>query len=127
MKINHVALIATSEEKADRFYFDILGLKKAVPKTVEASLSLVLFNLNFPLTYLSYYNDDLRFEIFILPERQVQFSPSHVCLEVNDRESLLSKCLASGLPVKRLIKEGKEIVFISDFDGHLFEIKEIQR
>jgi len=126
MKINHVALIASSEERADRFYVNILGLRKAAPKTVEASLALALFNLNFPLTYLNYHHDALRFEIFILPERQVQFSPSHVCLEVKDRESLLAKCLASGLPVKRLTKEGKEIVFISDFDGHLFEIKEIQ-
>jgi len=125
MRINHIALIASSEEKADRFYLDLLELKKAAPKTVEASLSQALFNLNFPLTYLSYYNDDLRFEIFILPESQLQISPTHVCLEVNDRENFLSKCLALGLPVKRLIKEGKEIVFISDFDGHLFEIKEI--
>jgi len=127
MKINHLALIASSEERADRFYLDILGLRKAAPKTVEASLSLALFNLNFPLTYISYYNDNLRFEIFILPESQLQFSPTHVCLEVKDRESLLAKCLATGLPVKRLTKEGKEIVFISDCDGHLFEIKEIQR
>jgi len=127
MKINHVALSASSEEKADRFYLDILGLKKASPKTVETSLSQALFNLNFPLAYFSYYDDNVRFEIFILPESRLQFSPSHICLEVEERESLLSKCLASGLPVKRLIKEGKEIVFISDFDGHLFEIKEIQK
>jgi len=127
MKINHIALIASSEEKADRFYLDLLGLKKAAAKTVEASLSLALFNLNFPLTYISYYHDDLRFEIFILPESQPQLSPTHVCLEVNDREIFLSKCLGLGLPVKRVIKEGKEIVFIGDFDGRLFEIKEIQK
>lgn len=127
MKIVHVGLTASSEERADKFYYQILGLKKAPPKTVEAAIAKSLFNLNSTITYINYFNDKIRFEIFILPESKKEFSPDHVCLEVEDRESFLRKCSTSGLTAKRLAKEGKEVIFISDFDGNLFEIKESQR
>ncbi len=124
MKIVHVGLGASSEDLADRFYRDILGLKKSSPKTIEASVAKLFFNLNSFITYINYFNDNIRFEIFILPDLKKEFSPNHLCLEVEDRENFLNKCLASGITVKRLIKEDKEVIFISDFDGHLFEIKE---
>lgn len=126
MKIIHVGLTASSEERADKFYLQILGLKKAPPKIVEASMAKSLFNLNSDITYINYFNDSLRFEIFILPDAKMELSPNHVCLEVEDKETFLVKCLASGLAVKRLAKEEKEVIFVSDFDGHLFEIKEAQ-
>lgn len=126
MKIAHIGLTASSEEKADRFYNQILCLKKAPPKIVKASIAKSLFNLNSAITYINYFNDNIRFEIFILPDLKEELSPNHVCLEVEDKESFLNKCSTSGVTIKRLVKEDKEVIFISDFDGHLFEIKEAQ-
>lgn len=126
MKIAHIGLTASSEEKADRFYNQILCLKKAPPRIVEANMAQSLFNLNSAITYINYFNDNIRFEIFIVPNLKKELSPNHVCLEVEDKESFLIKCSTSGVTIKRLVKEDKEVIFISDFDGHLFEIKEAQ-
>ncbi|MCX7975084.1 MAG: VOC family protein [Candidatus Aminicenantes bacterium] len=123
MKIAHIGLIASSEKKADQFYLNLLGLKKSGPKKVEAYLAKNLFNLNQEVIYLSYFNENICFEIFISPQIKPKLTPHHICLEIDNLENFLEQCSALGLPVKRIIKGEKEIIFISDFDGHLFEIK----
>lgn len=123
MKINHFGLIASSEEKADKFYIGLLGLKKSEPKWVEADIAQKLFNINKKILYINYVQEDIRFEIFILPEIELKPEPRHLCLEVENLENFLNQCFALGLTVKRIIKGDKEVIFISDFDGQLFEIK----
>jgi len=46
MKIIHTGLAASSEEKADRFFIDILGLEKLMPKTLDKKLAQGIFGIN---------------------------------------------------------------------------------
>jgi catechol 2,3-dioxygenase-like lactoylglutathione lyase family enzyme len=45
MKIIHTGLAASSEEKADRFFIDILGLEKSMPKILDKKLTQAIFGI----------------------------------------------------------------------------------
>ena len=46
MILKHLALICSSEKKSDKFYQNLLGLQKSVPKTISPSLSPVYLLIN---------------------------------------------------------------------------------
>jgi len=124
MHLKHVALVAGSEEKADIFYSNLLGLNKSEPKTLPLELSKAIFNLDAELVIINYLNEDLHFEIFITDRskdssRQIE----HLCLEVDDLSVFLNKCDSLGVEVVRIPKGDKMLTFIRDFNGNLFEIK----
>jgi catechol 2,3-dioxygenase-like lactoylglutathione lyase family enzyme len=64
-------------------------------------------------------------EVFICSGRK---GPSHgydhLCLTVEDRETLLERAASHGLGVNRFNTGDKEIVFLKDWDGNLYEIKQ---
>jgi catechol 2,3-dioxygenase-like lactoylglutathione lyase family enzyme len=123
MILKHVALCATTEENADKFYRDLLGLSKTAPKMLSPSLSVAIFNINTEMTVINYQNETIRFEIFIVDsldskENQV----NHTCIEVGDKEAFINRSRDTGVMIRRVPREGKIVTFISDFDGNLFEI-----
>jgi len=124
MDLRHVGLTCGSEENSDKFYKDLLGLEKSGARTLPASLSKSIFNLDAELVIINYLNEDLHFEIFITDRskdssRQIE----HLCLEVDDLSVFLNKCDSLGVEVARIPKGDKMLTFIRDFDGNLFEIK----
>ena len=124
MDLRHVGLTCGSEENSDKFYKDLLGLEKSGARTLPASLSKSIFNLDAELVIINYLNEDLHFEIFITDyskdsSRQIE----HLCLEVADLSVFLHKCDSLGVEVARIPKGDKTLTFIKDFDGNLFEIK----
>jgi catechol 2,3-dioxygenase-like lactoylglutathione lyase family enzyme len=124
MVLRHVGLTCGSEENSDRFYKDLLGLEKSEPKTLPASLSKSIFNLDAELVMINYLNEDLHFEIFITDHSQdSRRQIEHLCLEVADLNDFLNKCDSLGVEVARIPKGDKTLTFIKDFDGNLFEIK----
>ena len=124
MNLIHVALTCSSEEKADTFYLNLLGLKKSAPKTLAAEISEAIFGIRTELTIINYVGESAHFEIFISRRRQEDVRPiEHVCLEVNDLSEFLQKCNRLKVAVIQVPKGGSLITFIKDFDGNLFEIK----
>ena len=124
MDLRHVGLTCGSEENSDKFYKDLLGLEKSGARTLPASLSKSIFNLDAELVIINYLNEDLHFEIFIIDRskdssRQIE----HLCLEVDDLSVFLNKCDSLGVEVARIPKGDKMLTFIKDFDGNLCEIK----
>lgn len=126
MRIGHVALASSSEEKANRFYRDGLGLKVLRSTTLPASLSRSLFGIDREFQVIDFGNEEMKFEVFIegnegeIPLRKLD----HVCLEIEDREVLLRKCEALGFEVLRVPKGDSLVIFLKDGDRNLFEIKE---
>lgn len=124
MNLLHVGLTCSSEEKTDKFYLNLLGLKKSEPKALPAEISAAIFGINSELTMINYVGESAHFEIFVY--RDHQSSPGridHVCLEVGDLEGFLQKCRKSGVDIIQIPKGESLITFIKDFDGNLFEIK----
>ncbi|MBU2549304.1 MAG: hypothetical protein KKB20_12880 [Proteobacteria bacterium] len=125
MKTVHAALVSASEQHADRFFQELLGLTRLKTKAVSAELAGRLFGRPEALNLIDYGGPDFRFEIFLDPDHAPTARRlDHVCLEIADREAFLDRAQAMGLEVRRAHKDGKQIVFIADFDGNLYEITE---
>lgn len=128
MQLKHVALTSSSEEKSDTFYSDLLGLTKSETKILPLELSKAIFNLETELVMVNYLNANIHFEIFITGHNGGAKGTSqkieHTCLEVDSMETFLQKCRSLNVDVARIPKGEKTLIFIRDFDGNLFEIKE---
>jgi catechol 2,3-dioxygenase-like lactoylglutathione lyase family enzyme len=123
MLLKHVGLTCSSEENADKFYRDLLGLKKSEPKTLNSDLSRAIFNLDADLLLLNYTDENIHFEIFVADQVDINRDLiAHQCLEVADLSEFIEECRAIGVAVVRIPKGDKTLTFIKDFDGNLFEI-----
>ena len=124
MLLKHVGLTCRSVENSDKFYKDLLELKKSEPKSLPAELSRAIFDLDADLQIIDYMDENIHFEIFVTN----QFSTSsrqieHLCLEVSDLAVFIEKCRNLNVDVAQIPKGDKTLIFIKDFDGNLFEIK----
>ena len=126
MQLKHIALVSSTEDKADRFYQTVLGLKKINEKTIPAELSDQIFKLNSELKIVNYANDKIHFEIFIAGEPNLETTGiSHVCLEVGSLEAFLDTCRKMEIAILQVPKGDAMITFVMDDDGNRFEIKHV--
>ena len=127
MKLQHVALVCGSEESADRFYRGVLGLMRIKSAVLNKDLAKKIFDTAVESQLILFGNESFAVEVFV-PASVAKDKPpySHVCLEVADRDEFLRKCEAAGLSVSRIPRGDTLLVFMEDFDGNLFEIKEIE-
>ena len=124
MFLKHVALVCSSEEKSDKFYESLLGVKKGRSKMIPATLSKQIFNVDSELKIIDYAIDEIHFEVFISHQKAADDKKiEHICLEVDDLEVFLNKCKKMGVKILQIPKEKGFLTFISDYDGNLFEIK----
>jgi catechol 2,3-dioxygenase-like lactoylglutathione lyase family enzyme len=125
MYLHHVGLTCRSEEKADTFYVNLLGLKKSEPKILPVDLSSAIFGIASELKIINYTGQSVQFEIFIYGSCQNSHRPiDHICLQVENLEELLQKCRREDVNIIRIPKGESLLTFIRDFDGNLYEIKE---
>jgi catechol 2,3-dioxygenase-like lactoylglutathione lyase family enzyme len=125
MHVSHVALASSSEEKADRFYQEVLGLKRTRTVTVPGNVMKSIFGLDQECKKTDYEDGEVRFEIFFTGQEGLRtIRPDHVCLEVNDLEAFLKECEAMKVEIIKVTKGESIVIFIKDYDGHFFEIKE---
>ena len=127
MDLLHVALAASSEERADGFYVGVLGLQKAEPKVVPAEICRAIFGIDRALTAINYTGGTARFEVFICPgPPKPSGRVEHVCLAVERLPEFLRRCEQCKVETIRVPKGDAVITFIKDADGNLFEFKEKQ-
>jgi catechol 2,3-dioxygenase-like lactoylglutathione lyase family enzyme len=125
MNFIHSGLAASSEQNADRFFKDILGLEKSVPKIIDKELAHAIFGIDDQLLMMHYCSGTVDYEIFIQPGyKAAEKQLTHSCLQVNDLANILHKCRSAGLKVIEVPKGSGVITFISDYDGNLIEVKE---
>lgn len=128
MILNHIAVYCSSEEKSDRFYGRLLGLKKANSRMVPVDLIEKIFGIRIELKLINYTDDHVHFEVFVGDVADLNAHKiGHICLEVDDREAFIKACETMGLKVNRIPRNDSFILFINDDDGNLFEIKERQK
>ncbi len=128
MLLKHVALVCSSEEKSDKFYESLLGLKKVSSKMIPSTLSKQIFNLDSELKIIDYAVDEIHFEVFINNQKISEAKKiEHICLEVDNLEGFLDKCNDMTVKILQIPKKEGFLTFISDYDGNLFEIKERQK
>jgi catechol 2,3-dioxygenase-like lactoylglutathione lyase family enzyme len=128
MRLNHVAVVCSSEKSADDFYQDILGLRRIKSSVLSQDLARQIFGIDRECQMLVYGNDRFIAEVFVAADpagRGASFE--HVCLEVEDVEEFVKRCEARGVTVNRVPKGARLLTFVKDYDGNLFEIKELAK
>ncbi len=128
MKLHHTGLCNANIDQARLFYAQLLGLEEKYTFHLEPDLAKQIFGLEESFTVLVFGNQNLQLEIFVASNAALrQVSPvNHLCLEVKDRHALLNKCQQAGIEIIQLERNGRPLIFIKDFFGNLFEIKEVQ-
>jgi catechol 2,3-dioxygenase-like lactoylglutathione lyase family enzyme len=125
MKVHHIAVVCQSEENADRFYRDLLGLERIRTFVVSAELSGGCFDFDQSYEARTYVRNGMTFEVFVVKNvPAIHLHLHHVGLEVEDHQGFIAKCREMGVEVRQVPKEDKMITMIKDYDGNLFEIKQ---
>ncbi|MEW5767584.1 MAG: VOC family protein [bacterium] len=119
---HHIGLEATDKEKAAIFFEEILGIPKVKSFTLSSDLAEAIFGPAKEIEVETFAGEGIIIEVFIT-DQKVRPLYSHVCLVVPNRPELITKCEAYGI-IPNVVKKGdKELLFIRDFSGNLFEIK----
>jgi catechol 2,3-dioxygenase-like lactoylglutathione lyase family enzyme len=110
-------------EKAEVFFTKILKIPRVKSFTVSEHLSERIFGIARVVEVDVYDKAGVRFEIFFPPSCG-KIGYGHVCVEVDDKEEFMERCKRHGVEPLMLKEEGKDLLFVRDFSGNLYEIKE---
>ena len=123
--LNHIALQCSDSEKAKIFFTEILGLHLEKKFVVSKELSEIIFGIIKDVEVEVYGNDRARFEVFII-QTEENHGYEHVCMEIDDKKEFIECCKKYDVKPIIIDKNGKNLLFVKDFSGNLFEIKEKQ-
>ena len=121
--VQHAALEYARKEQADLFFKEILGLETIKTTLLSRALSFAIFGIDTDVEMVVYANETARFEVFIHSKRK-EHSYDHVGLKIADRDDFVIRCKQHGLKPFFIQKDDKQLLFVRDFSGYLFEISE---
>ena len=125
MRLHHVAVVCSSQENADRFYGNILGLRMIIAYSLSEDFAEAIFHIAQKCAVVLYGNENMVIEVFVPESPAENRAPFvHLCLEVEKREEFARKCRDMALSVNRIKKGDSLLMFVADYDGNLFEVKE---
>jgi len=127
MKVDHFAVAANSEKEADKFFIELLNLRKVRKFEVEAVLMEQLFNVARKTILIRYENDKIAAEIFITGDNSSSKDLfTHQCLLVEEKDLFLEKAQKLGYKSVKVPREEKNTyyLFIRDSFGNIYEIKQ---
>ncbi|MFX1385545.1 MAG: VOC family protein [Promethearchaeota archaeon] len=125
MKIEHIAVASNTIEDSDRFFTELLGLKKSKTFPVSAELMEKFFGLNKEHTFVRYQNDNLGVEVIITNDTSKSNDVfTHSCLIVDNKDEFIDKSSSMGYKtIKVPRKDEGYYLFVKDSFGNLYEIK----
>ena len=126
MKAEHFAVASNSEADSDKFFINLLGLKKTRSFNVSADLMEQFFNVKKEQKILRYENNEVSFEVFITNDTSKSKDLfTHVCLIVENRDEFLKKSLSLGYTTIKVPRKDGDgyYLFIRDSFRNLYEIK----
>jgi len=121
--LNHAALKCNDEEGAKTFFTDVLGLSLTKKFGISEGLSEAIFGIKENVEILVYDNGETRFEAFISQVGE-KHGYEHICIEVDDKSEFISRCRKYEIEPMTIKRNGKDLLFVRDYSGNLFEVKE---
>ena len=121
--LDHIAVTYTNKEQATRFFRDVLELSHVKSFELSASLSQAIFAYPEEVMVEVFANDVMKVEVFIT-DRKAMFSFHHFGLSVPDKQRFIDRCHSHGLKPFTVRKGTKDLLFVRDEAGNLYEIKE---
>jgi len=121
--IKHIGLHYNDRKSAKIFFEEILDLKLKKSFSLSKDLTKKIFGVSEDVTIDVYENNESYFEVFIT-EKITKYQYEHICVEIDSKNGFIEKCKKYGLkPI--IVKKGlKILLFVKDFSGNLYEIKE---
>ena len=126
MKIEHIAVASNSIEDSDRFFIELLKLKKTKTFSVSAELMEKFFGVSKEHVFVRYQNENLGVEVIITNDNSRSIDVfTHPCLIVENRDELIKKSSVMGFTtIKVSRKDGQGYyLFVKDSFGNLYEFK----
>ena len=123
MTILHIALHCANEKETEIFFGKVLNLKQEKEFILSSNLSNLLFNIRKDTKVKVFSANKTIFEIFITKIRP-KTTFEHLCLLVQNTKDLIKRCKKYGLKILAIKRNNKNYLFIRDFSGYLYEIKE---
>ena len=125
-EVEHIAVASNSVEDSDKFFIELLGLKKVKDFLLPLDLTKKLFEINKEQRIVRYSSDKIIAEIYITDDNsKAKDVFTHPCIIIDDREKLIEKATSMGFPIIKALRKDRDdyILFIKDFFGNLYEIK----
>ncbi len=119
--VHHVTVECSDVKTADTFFIVVLGIPKVKSTLLSRELCLPIFNVDTPVQMETYDNGKMRVEAFITP-RPVHPSYVHIGIAVDSKEQFLLRCQQHGLAPFFVEKNGRQLLFVRDYSGNLYEI-----
>ena len=123
MKLNHIGLNILNKNEVIDFYQDILGFHTEYHFDITEEIATIVFGIKNPAEVILCRKENLLLELFVYPEN-INQGFGHICLNVKNREDIVTKCNEKGYPVIRIKRSSKQdILFVKDKTNNLFELK----
>jgi len=126
VKIDHVAVSSNTEEDSDRFFIELLAMKKERAFVVSDDLMEQFFGVRKEQKIVRYGNDEVSVEAFITNDNSKVIDRfTHICLIIEDREKLIEKAKKLNFEVIKVPRKNSDgfYLFLKDHFGNLYEIK----
>ncbi|MFX0075969.1 MAG: VOC family protein [Candidatus Hermodarchaeota archaeon] len=126
MKIEHIALSSKNVEDSDKFFIELLGMKKERDFVLSDDLTEQFFDVRKEQRIIRYSNEYVSVEAFIMDDESKALDKfTHTCLLIEDREQLIEKAKKFDFRVIKVPRKSGEgyYLFLKDNFGNLFEIK----
>ncbi len=129
IKFEHIAVGYNSEEEADKFFVDLLGLNKIRSRSVPSDLMKKFFGLYQEQKFVVYGKNNSNFEVFITNDKsKAKDIFTHSCLLIENRDDFVSRATSMGFNVVKVPRNDGTgyYLFIKDGFQNLYEIKELK-
>ena len=126
MKIDHIAIAQNTEEDSDKFFVELLGLRKIRSFLVSADKMMNFFGVNQEYHFLRYENENLGVEVVVTNDNSKSVDLfTHPCLIIENRDELIEKAQKLEFPVIKVPRDSGSgyYFFIKDNYDNLYEIK----
>jgi len=126
MKIDHIAIAQNTEEDSDKFFVELLGLRKIRSFLVSADKMMNFFGVNQEYNFLRYEDENLGVEVVITNDNSKSTDLfTHPCLIIENRDELVEKAQKLEFPVIKVPRDDGNgyYLFIKDNYKNLYEIK----
>lgn len=121
--LNHIALPYAHKEEAHQFFTQVLGLPNTRSFQVSSPLATEIFNHDSAVDVDVFENKDIKFEIFYTPSVTAGIY-QHIGITVPHKDDFVARCQSQDLRPFFVQKGDRQLLFVRDFAGHLYEIVE---
>ncbi len=125
MTLEHIALTINHQDEILDFYQGVLGMELIRTFTLNSELANTIFKINHDVQVYLLKKNSLVLEVFVSNEDK-SISFSHICISVTNRESFIQNAADRNYTFIRKERDYGDLIFLSDNNGNMFEIKEME-